>query len=198
MSAQSGPVRPLIGDLGVGRRPRLASTARSGATIERGTARGAHTEWARRRIQPPGQRSRAERKGTMHFARLRWMVATALVTTTIASPVSAAPAGSAVRDWNLHATNALFNLPTAMPPGAGQGPSCRRCWTRSRSSPDVTPETRSGPSHYGRGPIDVSAKVEVPVSRVSGARPAGRGVSSCRTDVPWESGGWSAHGTMRQ
>jgi hypothetical protein len=54
---------------------------------------------------------------------LRGIVAAVLLTSAIASPVSAAPAESAVLEWNRHAANALMNPATAAVPGAGQGPT---------------------------------------------------------------------------
>lgn len=59
----------------------------------------------------------------MHLKLLRWVVTAALLTTTLAGPVSADPAPSTVRDWNRHAATALMSPPTAAVPGAAQSPT---------------------------------------------------------------------------
>ncbi|HEX5591698.1 MAG TPA: vanadium-dependent haloperoxidase [Candidatus Limnocylindrales bacterium] len=56
--------------------------------------------------------------------RLAMLLAGALLSALLgsAAPVSADESSSTVIDWNRHATDALFNAPTASTPGAGQGP----------------------------------------------------------------------------
>jgi hypothetical protein len=65
---------------------------------------------------------------TRRWRRMRWIAATALLTASIASPVSADPPASYVAEWNGYAASALFNAglnppaptPPGNPPGAGQ------------------------------------------------------------------------------
>ncbi len=72
--------------------------------------------------------------GSRRWRRITWVVALALVTATLASPVSAHrshhPDANYVLEWNSHALNAIFNAgpnpppptPPGVPPGAGQPP----------------------------------------------------------------------------
>lgn len=56
--------------------------------------------------------------------RIRRTLVLAIPIVVLSLAIAQAPAGAdtddAVRTWNLNASNALFNLPTASPPGAGQ------------------------------------------------------------------------------
>ena len=76
--------------------------------------------------------------------RRTWIALLAFVLLSVVvveTPASATP-GSSVRDWNLNASNALFNLPAGSPPAPGwrcRG-SCISRWCRARST---TPSTRS-------------------------------------------------------
>ena len=65
------------------------------------------------------------RAGAPRRRRLAAVVAAALLTATLASPASAVPAHSYVREWNFQALSAIFNArstatPPGNPPGAGQ------------------------------------------------------------------------------
>src|SRR5262245_39588911 len=58
---------------------------------------------------------------TTRTARRTWIAVlafTMLRVLVVEAPANAAP-GDSVRDWNLNATNALFNAPGGSPPGAG-------------------------------------------------------------------------------
>jgi hypothetical protein len=68
------------------------------------------------------------RAGTRPSRRLAGIaIAALLLAATLSSPVNADPAHSYVREWNLHATNAIYNatdaaVPPGVPPGAAQPP----------------------------------------------------------------------------
>jgi hypothetical protein len=85
------------------------------------TALRAHT---RNRGEAVKLRHRADRQSRRGGALLAPLAVVALATTPFGGAHAAAPQANSgvVRDWNLHAVNALINAPTAPTPGAGQPP----------------------------------------------------------------------------
>ena len=136
---------------------------------------------------------------TTHRIRIAMLAFVMLGLTAVGETPSSATPDSIVRDWNLNASNALFNPPTGSPPGAGMAlPGFLHLAMVQGAVYDAANAIDGGYQPYLEGLPDASPTDSVDAAVATAAHDVLVGLTNPQTDLLLLSAGDARTGSMRR